>query len=209
MKMNVDTTPTIAVKFNKKNIVLSAEDAAKYAQMGMKYEQLHPLIASLDLAAAREDKNLHDFVDEVCSSRDKARREAILARVGGDEELADILMQNIGVRAKEKLSALEKAKAEELTDEKALRREFSGRKKDFHGVEDYDNLPKKVKTDAISENISLFDSWLRYRFTEEQKCAAELENQSRNRTSSANIEINETPESAGEIGAMLKGVGSF
>ena len=56
---------TVEVKFNKQTHRLSHEDAVRYAQMGMKYDAVMPLLNTLKQVAADEGKTLNEWVDAV------------------------------------------------------------------------------------------------------------------------------------------------
>lgn len=61
-----DAAAVLTVKFNKQEYQLSAEDAVTYAQMGMKYQSVQPLLERLKTAAAGQGKTLTALVDDLC-----------------------------------------------------------------------------------------------------------------------------------------------
>lgn len=57
---------TLPVKFNKQEYQLSMEEAAVYAQKGMKFTTMEPMLTRLKALAQQKGKRLPDLVDELC-----------------------------------------------------------------------------------------------------------------------------------------------
>ncbi len=56
----------LTVKFNKQEYQLSKEEAVNFAQMGMKYQAVEPLLSKLKAAAAQQGHRLSDYVEALC-----------------------------------------------------------------------------------------------------------------------------------------------
>ena len=61
-----DPPAGLTVKFNKQEYQLSAEEAVNYAQMGMKFQSVQPVLDKLKTLAGRDGQSLSDFVDALC-----------------------------------------------------------------------------------------------------------------------------------------------
>ncbi len=58
-------TDTLEVKFNKQQVTLSRDDAIRYAQKGMKYDNVLPLLDTLRDVAMRRGVSLADLVESL------------------------------------------------------------------------------------------------------------------------------------------------
>lgn len=76
-----DEGDTFEVKFNKQTHRLTREDAVRYAQLGMKYDTVMPLLNTLKEVAAAEGKTLHEWVGAVQSHKPASPNEALVARL--------------------------------------------------------------------------------------------------------------------------------
>jgi hypothetical protein len=63
---NLQPAEMLTVKFNKQAYQLSKEEAVNYAQMGMKYHAVEPLLSKLKTVAAGTGQSLADYVDSLC-----------------------------------------------------------------------------------------------------------------------------------------------
>lgn len=61
-----ELSPSVSVKFNKQQYRLSLEDAATYAQKGMKYDTVLPLLDKLGDLARQQGHSLPELVDALC-----------------------------------------------------------------------------------------------------------------------------------------------
>ncbi len=71
----------LSVKFNKQTHTLSREQAIRYAQMGMKYDTVEPLLGTLKEVAAREGKTLAEWVATLGERPSPDPNEALAARL--------------------------------------------------------------------------------------------------------------------------------
>ena len=61
-----EAVPTLTVKFNKQEYQLPLDQAAAYAQQGMKLESVQPMLDRLKTLAQSKGRSLAAFVDELC-----------------------------------------------------------------------------------------------------------------------------------------------
>ncbi len=57
---------TLSVKFNKQHYQLPLEEAAIYAQKGMKFTTMEPMLEQLKTHAQQQGQSLQDFVKQLC-----------------------------------------------------------------------------------------------------------------------------------------------
>ena len=77
-----DTAPAgLEVKYNKQHHTLSPEEATHYAQMGMKYESVEPLLSTLKTVAEREGKTLKDWVQSIGDAPSDATDDPLTQRM--------------------------------------------------------------------------------------------------------------------------------
>lgn len=86
------TEDGISVKFNKQTHTLSREEAIRYAQMGMKYDTVEPLLGTLKEVAAREGKTLAEWVGTLGERPTPDPNEALAARLA---EEYDVLRREV------------------------------------------------------------------------------------------------------------------
>ena len=84
------------VRFNKQTHTLSREDAIRYAQKGMKYDAVEPLLATLKDTAAREGKTLKEWVGTLSERPSVSPDEVLAQRLA--EEYAELCREvpNVG-----------------------------------------------------------------------------------------------------------------
>lgn len=206
---NVNEKPTtILVKFNKKTVELDLESAKNYAQMGMKYEKLLPVITRLDFVAARDGMSFEEFAQKVCDQRDDDIKNEILGKVGGDEELAKLLIEKLGDKANKKREKLCLLNDENDNDfSKKLAQEFDDMRRKIKQFDSFDKLPKSIVETAKNEDICLYDATLRYLYDEKLKSDAEMSNREMNEA--ANVlppKKDDADFDDGMVNAMRKGV---
>ena len=85
--------PGISIKFNKKNIDLSHEEAVTYAQKGMKYDQIESDLLRRKDHAAREGKSLSEFVAGLEEASINVIRQQCKETAGGNEEYEQLLFE--------------------------------------------------------------------------------------------------------------------
>lgn len=72
------------VKYNKQHHTLSREAVTQYAQMGMKYEAVAPLLSTLKSVAEREGKTLKDWVQALDERPSETTDDALTRRMADE-----------------------------------------------------------------------------------------------------------------------------
>jgi len=200
---------TVPIRFNHERLDLTIDEAADLSQKGLAAE---PVMSKLRYLASIQSKSVGQVVDELLSSDQAVRREQILKRVGGDEELTNQLLA--AETSKYQKAADDMAAAEELTRQKEipdmnnrLAKEFLGLQKDFPNIGKISNLPKSVINEAVDKNISLFDSYLRFLHCEKQKIEkAKATQEAAERAAVGSQKSHDSNHQSSEIEAMIRGI---
>ncbi len=202
----------IPTKFNKQMRYLSVTEARDYAEKGMKYDSLSPVLESLKYVAASEGKTLAEFVEAVRHQHDANLYAAFMDRCGGDEELAKQLLEvekGKHQAAYEDLLKTEKA-AETETEEaitKRLADELAEVRAEFPDIASFDKLPQSVIREADAKGISLLDALLRHEHREQRKTVAAKAEQAAAAKASAGAQAAAGTENTDPtIAAMMKGI---
>ena len=147
---NEETTPQISnegikipIKFNKEERELSVEEAASLAQKGLKYDMITPDFDRLRSLAQQNGKSVGEFLSMVEGNLKKERRDEILSKCGGNEELTDNF-----ISMEEKLSS-DDGQLKELM-------EF------FPEISGYDELPEEVVIRSREKGSRILDEYLRH-----------------------------------------------
>ena len=150
-----ETTPSagkevfVPVKFNKEIKNLGLEDAARLAQMGLKFEAIADDYEALKNIAAKAGHSVSEYIAELSRQNDENRRQELTEECGGNEKMADYVMQ------------LEKS-GEESDDFAELTAE----------IKSISDLPDSVVQKSELRGTKLLDEYLRYRLTEEREAAS-------------------------------------
>ena len=211
-----DTTPPaeeemLTVKFNKQMRSLSREDATVYAQKGMKYDTIAPLLDTLKYVATSEGKTLPEFVELIRKQNEDNLFERLMERCG-DEEIARELLEVEKSKHKaayEKL--IETEKNEEAETEEAVTKrmaeEFDELRKEFPQYSDFSKVPKAVVREAVEKGRSLLDAHLRYEHRERKKVeAAKADETSAAKASAGALKSASTETESSTETAFMKGL---
>jgi len=150
----------IPVKFNKQIIKLSLEDAAVLCQKGMKFDLISEELARLKELAAAENLNISDFLSMLENKKRQTRREMLVEKCGGDDALADYILELEGVPT-----------ADRNTD-------FEEVKRYFPEIKSISDLPEAVKVAAELKGSGLLNELLRYRLKKQRSIEAVKSKQS-------------------------------
>ena len=138
-------TDGFTVKYNKEQVTLSREDAIRYAQMGMKYDTVRPMLDTLHAVAAREGKSLAAYVE------------------------------GLAVTAADSTEGASKAppstEGDALSDR--LAEDYLSLCREIPTVGAFDDLPAEVLREAAESGISLLDAYLRHEHRERARIAAD------------------------------------
>ena len=153
-----ETTPSagkevfVPVKFNKEIKNLGLEDAARLAQMGLKFEAIADDYEALKNIAAKAGHSVSEYIAELSRQNDENRRQELTEECGGNEKMADYVMQ------------LEKSGGE--SDD------FAELTAEFPEIKSISDLPDSVVQKSELRGTKLLDEYLRYRLTEEREAAS-------------------------------------
>ena len=86
----------LSVKFNKQTHTLSHEQAVQYAQMGMKYESVEPLLATLKETAAREGKTFTEWVSGMAERPTPTPTDSLSQRLAEEDEALKAIVPQVG-----------------------------------------------------------------------------------------------------------------
>lgn len=208
-----DEEPLITVKYDKQARSLSRKDAVNYAQKGMKYDSVLPMLESLKYVAAAEGKTLAEFVQAIRDQHDENIKAELIDQCGGNEKLAGELFEARKGKHQAAYENLVKAEqqAEAETEEAVTQRladELAAVREEFPEVTEYSKLPKSVVREADEKGIPLLDAYLRFLHREQRKSEAAKSQQAAAAKASvgaqASAEGNETRDPI--IAAMVKGI---
>ncbi len=157
-EMNKNTLETIpkddgpiSIKFNKEVKKISLEEAAMLAQKGMKYDIIYKDYETLKELASKEDKSVAEYLEGLKNARLESRRNELLAKCGGDTDLAEHFLK------------LEQAVKKETENDFNELREY------FPAIKDIEQLPEEVVESSRLKGSSLLDEYLRYLLREKRK----------------------------------------
>lgn len=208
-----DDTPVLTVKYNKQMRSLSHNDAVAYAQKGMRYDSLMPMLESLKYVAAAEGKTLAEFVQAIRDHHDESALSALVDRCNGDEDLAKELFEVQKGKHQAAYENLLKSEqdAENETEEaltKRLADELAALREEFPDVTEYGKLPASVIREAEEKGISLLDSYLRYQHREQRKAETAQNQQAAAAKASAGAQASAGGNEGTDpvINALMKGI---
>lgn len=165
-----DATPpeeaALHVKFNKQIHSLSRDDAVSYAQKGMKYDTISPLLDTLKRVAAAEGKTLAELVEAISQQNEETMFQRLMDRCGDEEIARELLEVEKGKHQKAYERLIESEKTEEQESEDAVTQrmaaEFDELRREFPQFSSFDKVPKSVVKEAVEKGTTLLDAQLRY-----------------------------------------------
>ena len=177
----------LEVNYNHETRVLSRDDAATYAQIGMKFKDsgididtVKPIYNKLDYISAQRGCSVQELVDGLLTGDEENHRKELSETLGADNPVIEELMKVYRNEQKEKYekvlldrkSAKDNAEKEkQISLEKRLAGEFAELKAEFPEIADFSALPKEVKAEAANGR-DLLSAYLRYTHKENKKTAA-------------------------------------
>ncbi len=199
------------VKFNKQLRSLSRDDAIAYAQKGLKYDTVQPLLDTLKYVATAEGKTLPELVEAIREQNEQSTFTRLMDRCG-DEDIARELMEVERGRHQAAYNRLlEQEQNEERDTEAAITRrlaeEFEVLQREFPQLNDFAQVPQPIVQESVTQGISLLDAYLRHEHREHAK--AEAANASRLAAAEASTGSQASTGESGPspvIAAMLRGV---
>lgn len=203
--------PGISIKFNKKNIDLSHEEAVTYAQKGMKYDQIEADLQKLKDHAAREGKSLSEFVAGLEEASINVIRQQCKETAGGNEEYEQLLFDKALKERNLKLqeyneSIASKEKEEQANFEKSLADAVISINKINPDITDVTQIPESVIKTAQKDGISIREAYLLNEYAERKAVeAAKRAEESAKEKSSGSLKDEANDTDTG-MSSFLKGL---
>ena len=201
----------LTVKFNKQLRSLSREDATVYAQKGMKYDTISPLLDTLKYVATSEGKTLTEFVESIRKTHEDDLFSRLMERCGDEEIAKELLEVERGKHKAAFESLLEREKNEEVETEEAVTKrmsaEFDELRREFPQYSDFSKVPKVVVREAVEKGIPLLDAQLRYEHRERVKVENAKADQASAAKASVGVQKSAGTETASPVeAALMKGL---
>lgn len=213
---NVEAEPVhdeqlLTVKYDKKIHALSRDDATLYAQKGMRYDAIEPLLETLKYVATSEGKTLAEFVEAIRQQNEDNLFSSLMERCGDEDIAKELLEVEKGKHRKAYESLLEREKNEETETEEAVTKrmadEFGELRREFPQYSEFSKLPKAVVREAVEKGISLLDAQLRYEHRERVKVENAKADQASAAKASAGAQKSAGTETASPVeAALMKGL---
>lgn len=204
------------VRYKHQDKELTAEEAKNYAQKGLKYDDIAPMLDDLSYLATIKDKKPHELLKEFIANEERNYRESLIDRIGDDDEAIDALMEKYrsGNKSKFEKAQTDLKKAEEdaeLREVQALEgriaNEFSELNQAFPEIKGIEDVPASVLKEA-EKGKNLFDAYLRYQLAEQKKVdSAKQAAEINAKASAGNMSTVGESENA-VVNAFLKGLRS-
>lgn len=174
----------ITVRFNHEDKVLTRDEAIQFAQKGLKYESVQPLLDELSYLASLRGKSPIDTVKEFVALDEAVYHNQLKSQYGEDQKTIDALMEkykqdNVSKRAQ--FVSKEKEEAEKKEFSEKLAEEFAELKGECPEIDSFDKIPPSVLKNAKNEN--LLNAYLRYK--NRQQVRIEQNNQTRKKNKEA------------------------
>lgn len=200
---------TVPIRFNHESKHLTIDEAATYAQKGMAAE---PVMSKLRYLSAIFDTPINQVVDSLLTSNEEKRKNELLEKVNGDEELANKLFEAEKTKHQKAVDDMIAAEKQTEEQEKAsinekLANDFLELQKEMPEISSVDKIPKAVMKESIDKNLSLLDSYLRYQHRENKNIKAATETQkAAEKSTTGSAKSAENDGTSPEIEAMLQGL---
>lgn len=205
---------TVPVKYNKQYRELTPDEASVYAQKGMKYESLEPHLAKLRLIGQQTGLSLEKILDGVYQASENLARKRILEQTGGNQALADQLMEARQLKNKSAYDAMlshaqQTAENQKKDNNQRLAAEFQELRAACPELDRIDDLPDSVLQAALRSGRDLLSEYLRYQHTQSRRVkeAAAQGEKARN-AAVGSLAGDAAPDDTPALSAMLKGVWS-
>lgn len=167
--------PTIPVRVGDEERALTAEEASRYAQLGLQSEETYTRIQRI---AAGFGKSATQMLDDLENAGREQLYNRLLEECGGNEEIARRLLT---VEMNERNAAYERQQTEAREADKTAHQRQQERlaeglrevMEEFpEEIRKAADVPKSVYADAMKNGRSLLDAYLRYQRSEGKKAAA-------------------------------------
>lgn len=176
----------VPVKFNKEERRLDIKEAARLAQLGLKFEAVSEDYNTLKSLAAEAGHSVAEYLAGLRSEKLEERRRELTEKCGGNEKIAAYVMKLEG-------SAENDGGFDEL-------------QKEFPDIKYKDELPEAVLEKAELRGTRLLDEYLRYLHTEKREAEKAAENQKRTEQTSLGSQTDRKGGINPETAEFLKGL---
>ncbi len=177
---------TVPVKYNKEIKELSLQEAGNLAQKGLKFEAIQADYLALKDLAARENKSVPAFISELALSKRSALKEELTEKCGGNEEMAEKIL-NLEGNTKTELNLQEVYEA-------------------FEDIKSPEDLPSEVLEKATLKGTNALDEYLRYLLAQKKKTRETIRKQKENDSSTTGSLINLKGGNNPETAEFLRGL---
>lgn len=158
---------TIPVKYNKEIKELSLEDATTLAQKGLKFTAIEKDFTALKELAQKENKSVPAFISELCDRYNEDKKKALIEECGGNEEIAQRIIDLQGNQISDGLKELTEA---------------------FPEIKTLEQLPEEVVEKSRLKGTLPLDEYLRYLLSQEKiKKAAALKQRQSEKTTTGSL----------------------
>ena len=173
--------PVVRVKFNKKEMEYTTEQAAPLVEMGLKYESFKPDYERLKDLAAGYGLSVSDLIANLSKNQDDALYQQTLQECDGNETIAKRLFEAAKAERNQRIQAAKEAESKrEKQDFEEERTQLTERlssgfvelSKEFPEFKKFADIPDAIVRTAIDKKISLLDSYLRFQRAESKKAEA-------------------------------------
>lgn len=202
--------PTIKVRFNHEDRVLSHAEAVTLAQKGLKYDSMAEMLNQISYLAAIQDKTPAELIKGYIEAGEDLKRRELVEKYGEDDEVIEVLMEKFKNENQKKFTAVtETSKQREAEVEQNLNRkiaeDFAELKKDFPELREYGALPVEVQRAAASGTPIKY-AYLEYKYAQEKQVnAAKAQAEAAAKKSAGSMAS--TPESKNSaVDEMLRGL---
>lgn len=204
---------TVPVKYNKQYRELTPDEASTYAQKGMKYEALEPYLTKLRFMGRQSGQSLEKMLEGMYQAGEDLARKKILDEAGGNQALADRLMEARQVKNKAAFDAMmaddKKAAESEMADNnQRLAAEFNDLHAEFPAIAKIEDVPQSVIKSALRSGRDLLSEYLRYQHTESKRVKQAEAQRATAAKASAGSQASGagTSDTSPEITAMMQGI---
>lgn len=204
---------TVPVKYNKQYRELTPDEASTYAQKGMKYEALEPYLTKLRFMGRQSGQSLEKMLEGMYQAGEDLARKKILDEAGGNQALADRLMEARQVKNKAAFDAMmaddKKAAESEITgNNQRLAAEFKDLHAEFPAIAKIEDVPQSVIKSALRSGRDLLSEYLRYQHAESKRVKqAETQKAAAAKASAGSQASGAGPsDTSPEIAAMMQGI---
>ena len=177
---------TVPVKYNKEIRELSLEEAGTLAQKGLKFEAIESDFLALKELASSENKSVPKFISHLAESKRLALKEELLEKCGGNEEMAERIL-NLEGKEKKELDLNEVYEA-------------------FDDIKCPEDLPAEVLEKVTLKGTNALDEYLRYLLSQKKKTRETLKKQRENDSSTTGSLINLKGGNNPETEEFLRGL---